>query len=256
MNMQPMHLWQLLLNNPEWALVIVGIVTLFFVGWQAAATANSAKATEFAARATRDSVAAIQKQIDLMERQTEATEDAAIAARKSVEIIISKERARIQLEVESPTIPSPDDPFPIGQVGFRVRCHGTTPANIIETRIWAQITDSKEPYRGDTCSAMSIPSVLTPTPEGIEGTTALSYSDQLISDGVDICDSVRRKKLFVHFYGRIEYQDIFEAGRTWIYSFRYIYEPNPWSVDDGTWTRCGIPNDNVEMEVSRPSFGR
>jgi hypothetical protein len=188
-----------------------------------------------------------------MERQTVATEEAAIAARKSVEIIINKERARIQLEVGVLTISPANDPIPINQVGFRVRCHGTTQANIVETRIWAQITDSKEPYRGGAYTAMPIPSVLIPNSDGIGGTTHLSYSEQLAIDGVDIFNGVRRKQLFVHIYGRIEYQDILEPDRTWIYSFRYRHEPNPWSATDGTWIRCGIPNDNVEMEVIRPT---
>ncbi|HJZ52003.1 MAG TPA: hypothetical protein VJ228_07400 [Candidatus Acidoferrales bacterium] len=50
----PMHdyTWvQLLKDNPEWALVIVGIVTFVVIGWQSWATACAAKAAQISAEA-------------------------------------------------------------------------------------------------------------------------------------------------------------------------------------------------------------
>ena len=46
MNMEPMSFWQLFLNNPEWSLVIVGMLTMIVIGWQAVATAKAAKAAQ------------------------------------------------------------------------------------------------------------------------------------------------------------------------------------------------------------------
>jgi hypothetical protein len=99
MNMEPMSLWQLFLNNPEWALVGVGILTLIVIGWQAVATAKAAKATQ-------DSVAAIQRQVGLMEQQTAATVIAASATQRSadatslnVQAVINSERAWIAAEL-------------------------------------------------------------------------------------------------------------------------------------------------------------
>jgi hypothetical protein len=49
MNMEPMSLCELFLNNPvwaEWALVLVGILTMIVIGWQAVATAKAAKAAQ------------------------------------------------------------------------------------------------------------------------------------------------------------------------------------------------------------------
>jgi len=83
--MQPMSLWQLFLNNPEWALVVVGILTIFVIGWQAVETRRAAEASQLA--------------IGIMERQTKAAEDAAIAARTNAEAFIASERARVVAEL-------------------------------------------------------------------------------------------------------------------------------------------------------------
>jgi len=99
MNMEPMSFWRLFLNNPEWALVGVGILTLIVIGWQAVATAKAAKATQ-------DSVGAIQRQVGLMEQQTAATVIAASATQRSadatslnVQAVINSERAWIAAEL-------------------------------------------------------------------------------------------------------------------------------------------------------------
>lgn len=80
-----MSFWQLFLNNPEWTLVIVGILTLIFIGWQAVETARAAQATTRAAEATQASA--------------KATEVAAIAAQRSSEVLVNSERAWILVEL-------------------------------------------------------------------------------------------------------------------------------------------------------------
>lgn len=49
--MHEMSFWKLVENNPEWALVIVGIITCVVIGWQSWATACAAKATQVSAEA-------------------------------------------------------------------------------------------------------------------------------------------------------------------------------------------------------------
>jgi hypothetical protein len=85
MNMQPMSFWQLFLSNPEWALVIVGILTMFVIGWQAVETRRAAQASK--------------QSIGVMERQTKATEDAAKAAQASADAMINSERAWVIVEL-------------------------------------------------------------------------------------------------------------------------------------------------------------
>jgi hypothetical protein len=85
MNMEPMSFWQLFLNNPEWSLVIVGILTMFFIGWQALETRRAAEASK--------------QSIGVMERQTKAAEDAAHAAKVSADALIASERAWVMGEL-------------------------------------------------------------------------------------------------------------------------------------------------------------
>ena len=86
--MEPMSLLQLFLNNPEWALVVVGIFTLIVIALQTVATAQAAKATRRAAEAT--------------EASAKATETAAIAAQRNSEVLINSERAWILAELGWP----------------------------------------------------------------------------------------------------------------------------------------------------------
>jgi len=191
-----------------------------------------------------------------VERQTQATEEAANAARKSVDIIISKERARIQIEMKGePMICGPQDPIPISEVKYLVRCHGTTPASILDTRAWAVVSDSYQISSDHLLSdefypAMVIPSIVTPSNEGIE--TAASLAGDSLSHGIDIADHVSKGDLFVHFYGYIKYGDVF--GGNWIYEFQYR-----WVVGHyvgGQWRGHGEEkkaNDSDVPDRSRPN---
>ncbi len=263
--MQPMSFWHLFLNNPEWALVGVGILTMFVIGWQAVETRLAAqasqqaigimerqtKATEDAAKATQDSVATIQEQLVLMERQAQATEEAANAAIKTVDVMISRERARIEIEPVGIQIYPPAHPLRLDEVSYKVKCHGTTPATIIETKVWAQITDSDKPYRSESYNSIYIPAVFITTSDGVMGRTPLSSDDALATNGVDVVEMVRKKILFAHFYGFVRYRDIFDG--TWVYRFRYIYVPNPWADVQGSWIKHGPPAENTERQVINPN---
>jgi len=173
-----------------------------------------------------------------VERQTKATEDAANAAGRSVDIIISKERARIQIEMKGdPMICGPEDPIPINEVKYIVRCHGTTPAHILDTHAWAVISDSDissdHLLIDEFYPAMIIPSIVTPTNEGVE--TAASLVGDALTHGIDIADLVRKGDLLVHFYGSIKYRDVF--GGTWIYEFKHRWCVGPYV--GGQWRGRG-----------------
>jgi hypothetical protein len=194
---------------------------------------------------------AIETQGGLMERQAKATEEAARAATKTIDIMVSKERARIQVEPGTVEIYPPDHPLPLDRVAYRVRCHGTTPATITETKVWAQISDSENPHRGGSYNSIYIPSVFIPTAEGVSGQTPLIYADELAFNRADVREKVHTKQMLVHFSGQIRYKDIFD--KRWMYTFRYIYVPNPVAGTQGAWVKHGPPNDNTEIELASPN---
>jgi len=71
--------WYATFKRPDGMLVVVGIITFIIIGWQSLETKHAAKAAA-------DSVEAINKQATIMEQQTTATQDAAEATKKSVEL--------------------------------------------------------------------------------------------------------------------------------------------------------------------------
>lgn len=117
----------------QWILIGVAIMTAGFVGWQAWETRRAAKATAL-------SVAAIDRQAGIMERQTAATEKAAEAAKVSADAAIStvaqmRETAERQLRayvnVSSASLKFETPDVPVVQVHFRnfgqtpaYECHG------------------------------------------------------------------------------------------------------------------------------------
>ena len=140
MNMEPMSFWHLVLNNPEWSLVIVGLLTFFVIGWQAVETKK-------AAQATRKSAESIQQQITVMERQTRATENAATAAKdsaeatkQSVEMMISKERARLRVELKPLGLELDFHEF--YTVDFTIAIDGPTSAYNVESACTAYVCSS------------------------------------------------------------------------------------------------------------------
>jgi hypothetical protein len=108
MNMQPMSLWQLFLNNPEWALVVVGIFTLIVIGWQAVATAKAAE-----------------------------------AAQTNANIVISKDRARVKVSPQRLDLSHPNKGR-IHQVDYNVLFYGPSDAFIIDTAVWADTVESED----------------------------------------------------------------------------------------------------------------
>jgi hypothetical protein len=217
------------------ALLIVTAITGGFIAWQAWETKRAAKAAA-------DSVEAINRQASIMERQTKAAQQAAEAAAQNIQILISKERARLQMEVGSHEIATVYDPLLEHKVEFRLRCYGTTQATIVETRAWGQINDSREWHRGESYGPLLIPSVLNP-PEGAEGSFLLSYGGAL-SSPIDVGEMITAGKLFAHFYGYIRYEDIF--GGQWKYPFRYAWIIGQYG--HGQWLGSTEARQNLEIE--------
>jgi hypothetical protein len=150
MNMQPTSFWQLFLNNPEWALVIVGILTMFVIGWQAVETRRAAQASK--------------QSIGIMERQTKAAEDAANAAKSSADSIIASERAWVMVDLEkvpgTGAVLEGTSTDGSRYIAACVRCicsnQGKTPARISEKRIRVLVTTPNEPLAVDPNLEMEI----------------------------------------------------------------------------------------------------
>ena len=205
----------------NWALVIVGLGGVLAALW-----------TLFTIRA-----------------QTTLLRETVNVAEKNIDIFVAKERARLELDPGLLPIASIYDPLPINGIQHSVQCQGTTPATIVETRAWAQVSNSQEPFHGESHTQLFIPSVLLPTSKASEGDVYLSIPDGTPSDPIDVGDWVRKGKLFVHFYGYIRYEDIFEGK--WKYPFRYIWAAE--TNNNGKWVRSNVEGDNTETKDDHPA---
>lgn len=208
MVMQPMSLWQLFLNNPEWALVGVGIVTFIFIGWQAVATAMAAKATQQAAEATQDSAEAIERQIGIMERQTKAMEDAAHATEKSVELAAdsAQRQLRAYVCVSSALVKFYGSMF---EAQVHIKNSGPTPA--YDVRQWIHVWIEGYPLK----------IVLPEAPEGFKMSSSIIPPS---GTSIMICGrdaqtiippnvTLGSPQATVYIYGEIRYLDAFRIER-------------------------------------------
>jgi hypothetical protein len=190
------------LNNPEWALVFVGILTLIFLGWQAVETARAAKATTLAAEATQASA--------------KATEVAAIAAQRNSEVLINSERAwilaelgwykgdRLHVAEHTSLVAGRPATCTEARVLLTFRNEGKSPAWVQEIyahlSIAARSTVETIPKREDMTSFKTVDVVVG---AGKEKFRALQLQ----------CTGHRTKDEFLRVYVIVEYKDIFESKR-------------------------------------------
>jgi hypothetical protein len=200
-------------QSPEWVLVIVGIVTCFVIGWQSWATSRAAKATEMAAKATKE----------------------------SVELIIRKERAKISVQTDvfitQPVVMGgAQETF----VTFKIYNFGLTKAIITSVEIGATVESSPEP---NSLLDARVPTRLPPTmpPDAAWNCQATILPRQL--DASDF-QSVAGGGLFVRFFGSIKYRDVFDIERETAFYLRW--EPFMTLRDYGSWKKMGPPEANRE----------
>ncbi|HEY1526558.1 MAG TPA: hypothetical protein VGH51_10000 [Candidatus Angelobacter sp.] len=198
---------------------------------------------------------AIRRQADWMKRQTtilveynKATREAADAAKKnaifaqrSLKAMIGKERARIRVKPDDLDLGTAGD---LDRVIFNVICFGVTPAFITESSATVKLTDSVDPPAPDF-QIWSLPTVLEPTTADGRQQTAYLY-DSRQNDATR--KAIREGKLFIHFYGYVEYKDVFDRQRKT--RFRYLWRSTDLKNLDGTqfgrFEKHGQDEDNSE----------
>lgn len=260
---------QLILNNPlwaQWALVIVGMLTMLAIVWQAVETKRAAqasqraigimerqtKATEDSAKATQDTVTAIRQQVDLMERQTAATEKAAIAASENIEIFISRERARLRVDLLPFNVTDGDGETHLAN--FVITMHGHTSAFITGSGASAYFLPKNAiNVEGVSDAVMfpipDLPSTIPPGSPPIN-----TYSFLFIDDHHDlIISEIECGRMVIGIRGFIKYWDVFDKPRETRFRYSWSLEVGPLGamgiinkLSDGQWVQSGPPEDNRE----------
>ncbi len=167
--------------------------------------------------------------------QSWETRRAAKAARDNLEFLINKERATIFVEPYEFT----DLENSNYGVKYKVFCSGTTPATILESRVVAEISATKERVN-PTFGLMLLPNNFIP---GIlELVAPLVGENEYLRNAPD--ERIERGELFVNFWGYVRYRDqFFKEGGFWLRKFWYIWDP-----ERGQFVKSGAYRDNSESK--------
>ena len=194
-------------TSPEWVLAVVGIFTFLTIGWQSYETRRSAN----------------------------------IAERNS-SLMIAKDRAKIMVQAN----PFLNQPVVAGTppetyVTYKLWNHGITKAIITSVGTGATVDTSPHPH---PTLDVAVPTVI---PTVIEGSsipldcTAIVFPRQLSdADFAAIAD----KKLFIRFFGSIDYKDIFNENRNT--TFYLLWKPFMGLRNYGRWEKIGPKHANQE----------
>jgi hypothetical protein len=218
----------------------------------AIAAKNNAVATQTVAEATQKTTDGIREQVDLMEKQTKAIVDTAEAAKfsaaaadKNLEMIISKERARIRVKPKELNL-SPK-PLPIYGVDFTVSISGASAAFIIDAQCCAYSSPKEQIGVGYDAFTLQfeILDVISPNIAPINCSTIFLFG---IPDAADEIPEIKADRLFVELRGFIKYKDVFDRERET--RFRYVWKFSPYAPMDGErfgyWEECGEEADNAK----------
>lgn len=224
--------------SSEWALVIVGILTLGALAYQA----NEMRR---AAEEMRKSTGAIERQAGIMERQTGVLERSVKAAEDNIQLFIRKERAWISVEPAGELNLSPSALAHL--VDYKVLIHGSTEARIVESGAEAYLSDSPEPAPPKAFMfPISMPQMIPP---GTLVPVQSAFVVPRIRFDQATIGSIEARKLFVHFRGFVKYKDFFDKD---IRETRFQYL---WDVTDLTnlrgkpfsrWRQTGGDAENYQ----------
>lgn len=182
--------------------------------------------------------------LSIIKRQTAAAEIAAVAARDNVELIITKERARIYVEPDSFDFNTADADNPTFELKYKITCSGTTPAIIYDSRVAAETNVAQERVEPERWAPIPLPNNLVPGM--IEAKVPLFGKSEYFSEVLG--EQIERGELFVNFWGYINYRDLFFQGDGFRRkNFRYI-----WDSQKERFIRCGEPWENAENRKTPP----
>jgi len=266
--------------RPEWVIVYITAVYVCFTGltlWTIRRQANTmdrqakdAKtATDAAAfsaqntlneikrqadlmeaqlKAMEESSKQVNRQIEMLERSVAATEKNAAAAKENIELYISKERARLRVELKPLSLGSAFElgTGPVYVVNFTVTSHGPTAAYIGDTGCAAivlplEVICSEDAGAAIILSLTSLPSIIPPGTAPIDQMRSFHYGGKGKDD--PILSEIKNSRLFVGIRGFIKYRDVFDRERE--IRFRYVWKYHE-GQEYGDWVKCGKPEENHE----------
>ncbi len=202
--------WYTSLKRPEWWLVILGFPTLAVLAWQAIVNGIAAR-----------------------------------AARSNIKLYISKERARLRIQMKPLAIPTESDPA-FNTVDFTVSVYGQTDAFITDSLCVAYIFPWEGVNNPELEEQVMFPihwltSVIVANAAPVECSALLGTKDG--TDNI-LVEQAKAGNMFVGIRGFIKYKDVFDRERET--AFRYVWRYSEVVDDYGQWEKSGSPEENRE----------
>ena len=178
-------------------------------------------------------------QLTALQDTASAAQSSAAAAKDSVDVIVSKERARLRIEL-APFYLNFGAPSP---ANYAVQLQGKTDAYVLNSHAAVYLSDSREPDPNlETGRPMPLPNAITPQSPVVKARDVLHpFSDEEI-------ENIRQRKSFVHFTGFVRYKDVFDGehetrfNRVWSIAKMNHLGEEPFTY----WEHCGGENANLE----------
>jgi hypothetical protein len=170
--------------------------------------------------------------LDILVRQTKATEDAAQAAKDNIALLISKERARLYIEssLELVDMEIRRGPFPRkpDAIIYKVGCYGGTTASILESYINVYLVPQMPHELTTLNTPFDLPKVISPfTNQAIEVIHPIDPEIEVVmtdeSGGQDKC-----VKSSLHFEVFIRYADVFQTETQWELKYKRVWSLSYW----------------------------
>jgi hypothetical protein len=165
----------------------------------------------------------LQESVGVARDAAKAAQDGANAANKSadaanrgVEIVISKERARIRIELGELRISTMDDKFWLGLVDVKVSNLGAMKAFPSNTQQAFFLSDSSDPQTTGFFGRLIENSVILPD-QSVDKTPFCIFKVT-----AETIKQLNEQTVFMHVYGAIHYTDVFGD---YVTPFRYIWQP-------------------------------
>ncbi len=227
-------------------LAAVAVLQFFTLLWQTFSLQRIAKASsthsqemEYQSRVLDGQLKVMTEQLAAVKETAGAASASAVAAKESIERIISKERARLRVELQ-PFYLNFGAPSP---ASYTIQHEGSTDAFVVDSHVSVYVSPSRDPDRSAVNGRpMPIPSVI-----GAQN-PVVAAQDVLHPFTPDEIDEIRQLKSFVHFTGFIRYKDVFEGqhetrfNRVWSIARMSHLNGEPFTY----WEHCGTAEENVE----------
>jgi hypothetical protein len=177
-----------------------------------------------------------------------AAKEGADAANKNIEMFISKERARLVVDLQK--LKLTPRAFDVYTVDFTVSIHGATSAYVTETGCAAYFGSleaicAPETGNSSVSSLPLLPKVISPNTPPSEQFAIWRFGKE---SAEDIISDIKNGKLFIGIRGSIKYKDVFDQEREtrFRYVWKYLFLEGLYGLggDAGDWQPCGSPDEN------------